>query len=103
MSLITFGSYRLGVHRSESDLDVLAMSPPACSRGDFFTSLVEVLQKDSRVSEVHAIPSAFTVRSFDFWFAKVEFVVLEDLISSHSLRFRPPFLSLWRTHPHSLS
>lgn len=62
VSLVTFGSYRLGVHRSESDLDVLAMSPPACSRGDFFTSLVDALQCDSRVYDVHAIPSAYTVR-----------------------------------------
>lgn len=63
VSLVTFGSYRLGVHRAESDLDVLAMSPPACSRGDFFTSLPDLLQKDSRIEDVHAIPSAYTVRS----------------------------------------
>jgi hypothetical protein len=61
VSLVTFGSYRLRVHRPESDLDVLAVTPPVCSRGDFFTSLVEVLQRDSRISNVHAISSAYTV------------------------------------------
>lgn len=61
VSLVTFGSYRLGVHRRESDLDVLALSPPSLSRNDFFSSLVEMLRRDSRVEEVHAIPTAFTV------------------------------------------
>ncbi len=62
VSLVTFGSYRLRVHRPESDLDVLAMSPSTCCRGDFFTTLVQTLQKDSRINDVHAIPSAYTVR-----------------------------------------
>ena len=62
VSLVTFGSYRLRVHRPESDLDVLAVTPPGCSRELFFTSLVEVLRRDSRISSVHAISSAYTVR-----------------------------------------
>lgn len=61
VSLVTFGSYRLRVHRPESDLDVLAMSPSTCCRGDFFTTLVQALQKDPRINDVHAIPSAYTV------------------------------------------
>lgn len=61
VSLITFGSYRLGVHRPDSDLDVLAMAPPSCSRADFFTSLVATLRQDARIQDVHAIPSAYTV------------------------------------------
>ena len=61
VSLVTFGSYRLRVHRPESDLDVLAVTPPGCSRELFFTSLVEVLRRDSRISRVHAISSAYTV------------------------------------------
>lgn len=60
VTLITFGSYRLGVHRPESDLDVLALSPPTCTRADFFSSLVISLQEDSAVEDVHPIPSAFT-------------------------------------------
>jgi len=61
VSLVTFGSYRLRVHRPESDLDVLAVTPPTCSREQFFSGLVEVLRRDSRISNVHAISSAFTV------------------------------------------
>eukprot|EP00934_Nitzschia_sp_Nitz4_P005779 Nitzschia sp. Nitz4//scaffold36_size144017//13588//15793//NITZ4_003066-RA/size144017-snap-gene-0.203-mRNA-1//-1//CDS//3329549396//5769//frame0 len=79
-TLITFGSFRLGVHRPESDLDVLALSPPACSRDDFFTTLVAALQEHKEIKDVHAIPTAYTpVVKFklmdiqiDMLFARVE-------------------------------
>jgi poly(A) polymerase len=59
-ALIPFGSYRLGVHSSNSDLDLLALTPPYISRHDFFTSLVTILQEDDRCSDVHPIPTAYT-------------------------------------------
>lgn len=60
VALIPFGSYRLGVQRPESDLDVLALAPQYCTRSDFFTSLVHMLADDSRVSQLHPIASAYT-------------------------------------------
>lgn len=60
VALITFGSYRLRVHRPDSDLDVLALSPPICQRGDFFTSLVKRLNDHPSIKDVHPISSAFT-------------------------------------------
>ena len=61
VALVSFGSYRLGVHRSDSDLDVLAVAPPACTRHDFFTSLVQLLRQDTaNVRDVHPIPGAYT-------------------------------------------
>jgi hypothetical protein len=61
VALITFGSYRLRVHRPDSDLDVLALCPPVCHRGDFFTSLVQRLNDHSSIiKDVHPIASAFT-------------------------------------------
>ena len=60
IALVTFGSYRLGVHRSDSDLDVLALSPPVCSRGEFFTSLVKLLEDHPSAEDIHPIPTAFT-------------------------------------------
>jgi len=60
ISLVPFGSYRLNVHTQDSDLDVLALSPPHCSRSEFFTSLVELLQGDTGISELHPIPTAYT-------------------------------------------
>ena len=60
VSLVSFGSYRLFVHRRSADLDLLALSPPHCSRDDFFDSLVEILRKDERISNLHPIPTAYT-------------------------------------------
>ena len=59
-TLITFGSYRLGVHRADSDLDVLALCPPEYTRSDFFQSWVNLLKSDSYISKVHPIPQAYT-------------------------------------------
>jgi len=59
-ALIPFGSYRLGVHSTESDLDLLALAPPHVHRSDFFTSLVKLLRDDPRCQQVHPIPSAYT-------------------------------------------
>jgi len=60
VALVTFGSYRLGVHRKASDIDVLAVAPPSFTRDDFFSSLVEILRRDSRVADLHPIPGAYT-------------------------------------------
>eukprot|EP00522_Entomoneis_paludosa_P007826 CAMPEP_0172444122 /NCGR_PEP_ID=MMETSP1065-20121228/4222_1 /TAXON_ID=265537 /ORGANISM="Amphiprora paludosa, Strain CCMP125" /LENGTH=839 /DNA_ID=CAMNT_0013194543 /DNA_START=35 /DNA_END=2554 /DNA_ORIENTATION=+ len=59
-TLITFGSYRLGVHRHDSDLDVLALCPPEFSRGEFFSSWIDLLKQDKSISKVHPIPGAYT-------------------------------------------
>ena len=58
--LISFGSYRLGVHSPTSDLDVLALCPPHITRDYFFSSLVDTLKKDKRVKGLHPVPGAFT-------------------------------------------
>ena len=59
-ALVTFGSYRLGVHRADSDLDVLGLCPPEFTRADFFHSWVDLLKEDSLISKVHPIPQAYT-------------------------------------------
>lgn len=60
VSLVTFGSYRLQAYRSDADLDVLALCPPTCTRGDFFTSLLKRMEAEPSILDVHAIPSAYT-------------------------------------------
>ena len=66
-ALIPFGSYRLGVHSTMSDLDLLALVPPTVQRSDFFSSFVEVLRKDEKCRQVHPIPTAYTpVIKFQF-------------------------------------
>ena len=60
LQLISFGSYRLGVHQPDADLDLLALCPPHLKRNDFFTTLVEKLKNDGRVTGLHPIPGAYT-------------------------------------------
>lgn len=60
VALISFGSYRLGVHHPDADIDVLALSPPTCSRGEFFSSLVQMLKDKDGVTDLHPIPRAYT-------------------------------------------
>lgn len=60
VALISFGSFRLGVHHPDADIDVLALSPPTCSRRDFFTSLVQMLKENDGVTDLHPIPAAYT-------------------------------------------
>lgn len=60
VALCTFGSYRLGVHRPDADIDALALCPPHCTRTDFFSSLVQLLQSDPSISDLHPISSAYT-------------------------------------------
>jgi poly(A) polymerase Pap1 len=60
VTLVSIGSFRLGVHRKSSDLDVLAIAPPSCTRKDFFTSLVDMLKSDPLIDQVHPIPTAYT-------------------------------------------
>jgi len=58
--LCTFGSYRLGAHNSDADIDALVLSPPHCTRNDFFSSLITMLNSDARVSHLHPVPTAYT-------------------------------------------
>jgi len=58
--LISFGSYRLGVHLPTADLDVLALCPSHSTRDKFFSTLIVRLNRDSRVEGLHPIPGAYT-------------------------------------------
>ena len=60
ISLVSFGSYRLAVHNRSSDLDLIALCPPWCSREDFFDSLVGVLNERPTCRSVNPIPTAYT-------------------------------------------
>jgi poly(A) polymerase len=61
VALISFGSYRLRVHKPDADMDLLALCPTHCSRHAFFTSLVERLKSDdANVKDVHPISAAYT-------------------------------------------
>jgi poly(A) polymerase len=50
----------LQAYRPDADLDVLALCPPICTRGDFFTSLLKLMGAESAICDIHPIPSAYT-------------------------------------------
>jgi poly(A) polymerase len=60
-SLLTFGSYRLGVHPPDADIDCLLVAPGHCDRAvDFFGIFLDMLAMRPDVSELQPVPDAFT-------------------------------------------
>lgn len=57
--LMAFGSYRLGVHSSGSDIDTLVVAPRHVTRQDFFSSFKDLLLKDPKCKELNAVEQAF--------------------------------------------
>eukprot|EP00956_Cyclotella_meneghiniana_P024340 scaffold48769_cov96-Cyclotella_meneghiniana.AAC.4 len=58
--LLSFGSYRLGVHTPDADVDCLVLAPPHVTRDHFFGGWVEILKGDARVTELQPVASAYT-------------------------------------------
>ena len=58
--LYIFGSQRLGVHNSSSDIDMLGVVPQHVSRDEFFSLFVPILGARSDVSLALPIPEAYT-------------------------------------------
>eukprot|EP00804_Cyclotella_cryptica_P012051 CCRYP_004496-RA/>CCRYP_004496-RA protein AED:0.01 eAED:0.01 QI:205/1/1/1/1/1/2/720/597 len=74
-SLLSFGSYRLGVHTPDADVDCLVLAPPHVTREDFFGGWVDVLKQDERVSELHPVASAYTpVIKFQMESVKIDLI-----------------------------
>ncbi|KAF2547663.1 hypothetical protein F2Q70_00023854 [Brassica cretica] len=58
-TIIPYGSYSLGVHGSESDIDALCIGPFfATITEDFFIDLPDLLKSRAEVSEVHCVKDA---------------------------------------------
>ncbi|KAG8177053.1 hypothetical protein JTE90_024940 [Oedothorax gibbosus] len=57
--IYTFGSYRLGVHTKGADIDTLCVAPRHVDRTDFFTTFVELLQKQPEVQDLRTIEEAY--------------------------------------------
>ena len=75
-TLLSFGSYRLGVHTPDADVDCLVLAPPHLSRDDFFSSfVVDVLKGNTRVTELHPVPTAYTpVIKFEMDSVKIDLI-----------------------------
>ncbi|RDY09520.1 Nuclear poly(A) polymerase 3, partial [Mucuna pruriens] len=58
-TILTYGSYGLGVHSSESDIDALCVAPFFASISeDFFVVLHDMLKRRPEVSDIHCVKSA---------------------------------------------
>lgn len=62
IKVISFGSYRLGVHAPDADMDLLALCPSSINvtKDDFFSSFVDLLKNDERCSKIHPVAKAYT-------------------------------------------
>lgn len=58
-NIYTFGSYRLGVHHKGADIDALCVVPRNIDRVDYFSSFVDILKKQSEVTECRSVEEAF--------------------------------------------
>ena len=76
--IVPFGSYCLGVHSSDSDIDVLCIVPKHIERHDFFAEIPPLLEGQSNITDLTAVPDAF-VPVIKFECDKVDF----DLSVAH--------------------
>ena len=67
IKIFTFGSYRLGVHSSISDIDTLCITPNNITRDDFFDSLYLILKTNQKIKNLVRVREAFVpVMNFEF-------------------------------------
>nr|XP_060636975.1 poly(A) polymerase gamma [Anolis sagrei ordinatus] len=65
--ILTFGSYRLGVHTKGADIDALCIAPRHVERSDFFQSFFEKLKIQDGIRNLRAVEDAYVpVIKFEF-------------------------------------
>jgi len=95
--IFTFGSYRLGVHGPNSDIDTLCVVPAHITRQHFFQDLAPMLRAERDVKELATVEDAFVpVIKFVFDTVDIDLVLAQlalnaipdewDLHDSNNLR-----------------
>ncbi|XP_061317616.1 poly(A) polymerase gamma isoform X1 [Pezoporus flaviventris] len=65
--ILTFGSYRLGVHTKGADIDAVCVAPRHVERSDFFQSFFEKLKHQKEIKNLRAVEDAYVpVIKFEF-------------------------------------
>lgn len=88
--IYTFGSYRLGVHGDNADIDTLCVGPRHVTRADFFDGLYKMLEKEPEVHNLSAVPEAY-VPVITFSFSSIDVssapfpIPLSHLIAANSV------------------
>ncbi|XP_004510318.1 nuclear poly(A) polymerase 4-like isoform X2 [Cicer arietinum] len=88
-AIVTFGSYRLGVHGPGADLDTLCIGPSYVNREeDFFYTLHDILANVDEVTELQPVPDAHVpVMKFKFHGISIDllYASISCLIVPHEL------------------
>jgi len=53
--IFTFGSYRLGVHEPEGDIDILCVAPKYVTREEYEREMYDILRKQPAVSKISCV------------------------------------------------
>ena len=76
--LLTFGSYKLGVHGHGTDIDAVVVCPYWMGFGHFFYNLADILKKRNDVNDLQPIKAVVSILKFsldgveiDLLFAKM--------------------------------
>ncbi|KFP42817.1 Poly(A) polymerase gamma, partial [Chlamydotis macqueenii] len=88
--LITFGSYRLGVHTKGADIDAVCVAPRHVERSDFFQSFFEKLKHQEKIRNLRVIEDAY-VPVVKFEFDGIEIDLLFARLSAQTV---PDYLDL---------
>uniref|UniRef100_A0ACB8GAB2 Uncharacterized protein n=1 Tax=Sphaerodactylus townsendi TaxID=933632 RepID=A0ACB8GAB2_9SAUR len=65
--IFTFGSYRLGVHTKDADIDALCVAPRHVERSDFFQSFFDKLKQQDGIRNLRAVQDTYVpVIKFEF-------------------------------------
>ncbi|KAI8971476.1 Poly(A) polymerase [Mycotypha africana] len=58
-TVVTYGSYRLGVNSADADIDALCVVPKFVQREDFFREMLSILKNTSCITHIVPVPGAY--------------------------------------------